>query len=198
MSDARRLRASRRLVIFDLDNTLVHRDDRDVFHARPFAIAFLKRLKDYSAFLDVGFWSAASPEHVQQAVKLLTEKSGIVPAFVKDRRNCRLKYDPANGEYSNIKDLCKIRRLGWSIYNILIVEDKPTNCVRNYGNAAYVSSWYCGDAQDRELRMLWRYLKRHLGDLWVPVRSVPLQRRWHTIEADQAIQKKTTTNDTQS
>jgi carboxy-terminal domain RNA polymerase II polypeptide A small phosphatase len=56
-----------------------------------------------------------------------------------------------------LKDLRKVKRNGFDLSRVLIVEDTPANVRRNYGNAAYVSP-FTGDTQDDELVLLGRYL----------------------------------------
>lgn len=56
-----------------------------------------------------------------------------------------------------IKDLKKVKRLGYSLERILFIDDTPGKMARNYGNAVYVTPFE-GDEQDDELERLADYL----------------------------------------
>ena len=56
-----------------------------------------------------------------------------------------------------VKDLKKVKRLGYDLNRMLMVDDTPSKLQRNYGNAVYVSSFE-GDPADRELLSLAPYL----------------------------------------
>ena len=55
------------------------------------------------------------------------------------------------------KPLSKLKKLGWRLENILILDDTPAKSVQNYGNAIYPAVWD-GDEADVELQLLARYL----------------------------------------
>ena len=72
------------------------------------------------------------------------------------------------------KPLAKVRRMGWQLERVLIVDDTPEKCVRNYGNAVHPRP-YEGDASDAELPLLASYLRTLKDEL--NVRSIE-KRRW--------------------
>lgn len=55
------------------------------------------------------------------------------------------------------KPLAKVKKLGWPLERMLIADDTPAKCVRNYGNAIYTQPWE-GDEVDGELALLSLYL----------------------------------------
>ena len=57
-----------------------------------------------------------------------------------------------------IKRLKKIKRFGFSLDKILIVDDTPHKSSENYGNAIYPNE-FTGNGQDNELSLLIDYLK---------------------------------------
>ena len=57
-----------------------------------------------------------------------------------------------------IKDLKKVKRLGYSLERILFVDDTPSKLARNYGNAIYVRTFE-GAEGDSELPQLLKYLE---------------------------------------
>lgn len=64
--------------------------------------------------------------------------------------------DYAN-HYNYIKALKKLKKKGYNIEKILIVDDTPFKCKRNYGNAIYPKE-YLGSESDDELNKLASYL----------------------------------------
>ncbi len=67
------------------------------------------------------------------------------------------RYDHELFENYFVKDLKKVKRLGFDLRRVLIVDDTPRKVSRNYGNAVYVTA-YTGQEGDEELLRLSRYL----------------------------------------
>ncbi len=65
--------------------------------------------------------------------------------------------NPETFETNFIKDLRKVKRLGFDLNRILIVDDTPSKVCRNFGNAIYVVP-YEGSDDDKELYVLDRFL----------------------------------------
>jgi carboxy-terminal domain RNA polymerase II polypeptide A small phosphatase len=55
------------------------------------------------------------------------------------------------------KPLAKVKKLGWPLERVLIVDDTPEKAAFNYGNAIYPKP-YEGDLDDDELLLLADYL----------------------------------------
>ena len=60
-------------------------------------------------------------------------------------------------EYVHEKRLKKVKKLGFSIEQILMVDDSPEKTKDNYGNAIYVTAFE-GKQNDIELKKLAAYL----------------------------------------
>lgn len=56
-----------------------------------------------------------------------------------------------------IKPLTKVRKAGWRLERVLIVDDTPEKCVRNFGNAIYPRPFEGAEGND-ELKHLAAYL----------------------------------------
>ena len=65
---------------------------------------------------------------------------------------------PSNQTHYFVKDLRKVKRLGFDLSRVLVVDDTPQKLERNYGNALYVQPYF-GDAADDELPKLASYLR---------------------------------------
>jgi RNA polymerase II subunit A small phosphatase-like protein len=59
--------------------------------------------------------------------------------------------------YDYVKVLKKLRRRGYDLNRVLIVDDTPAKAKRNYGNVIYPSE-YQGQVHDNELVLLLAYL----------------------------------------
>lgn len=155
-----------KLLILDLDETLIHAIKRPLEHApdfeaegycvyeRPGVREFLAAAeKDFS----VAIWSSAWRPYVQKiAERLIDEQFELV--FLWGRERCTARRDLTFDEWFFAKDLRKVKRKGWKLEDILIVDDEPRKVRKNYGNAIYVRP-FDGDPDDRELPLLSEYLK---------------------------------------
>jgi len=75
-----------------------------------------------------------------------------------------------------IKDMKKVKRRGYDLKRVLIVDDTPSTWQRNYGNAIHIES-YWGSRVDDHLLHLIAYLE-HIGQE-SDVRKVD-KRRWRS------------------
>lgn len=187
-------RRDRMLLILDLDETLVHASSTPLDRAADFRVAHYHvyrrpHLDDFltavSTMYDLAVWSSASDDYVKAVVANIFPKLDALQ-FVWGRSRATYRhiaytddftanaYDPEHFFY--IKDLSKVRRLGWPLERVLIVDDTPEKCIRNYGNAIYPTP-YEGSLQDEELPHLASYLET-LRDVH-NVRKIE-KRRWRT------------------
>lgn len=165
------------LLILDLDETLMHGSEKPLeqkeafkaFHfyiyCRPFLNVFLEAIK--KDFL-IAVWSSASDDYVEAIVaKLFPEDYPL--EFVWGRKRCtyRSKRFSRNfGRYLEdyatpffyLKSLQKVKRQGYKLERILMVDDSPEKTQNNYGNAIYPSP-FTGNLEDDELLYLLKYLK---------------------------------------
>ncbi|WP_299122920.1 HAD family hydrolase [uncultured Winogradskyella sp.] len=176
---------SKILLVLDIDETLVHatperlsrKADFKVFdyfvYLRPYLNDFLTDIKD--DFL-VSVWSSASDDYVEEVVKKIFPKDFDLK-FVWGRSRCTPKrflhiddYDNSESRYLDhfnyIKPLKKVKKRGYNMDKILIVDDTPHKSSDNYGNAIYPKE-YLGDTDDDELKELSKYLKtlKNIGNV---------------------------------
>lgn len=165
----------RHLLVLDLDETLIHASELPLHRAadyivygyhvyrRPHLDAFLASCFEHYA---VGIWSSASDEYVEAVAKLIVSEPDKLEfvwghskaSFSRVRRDDGNSFfDPWNHRHY-LKPLAKLKRFGWSLDQMLIVDDTPEKCARNYGNAIYPRE-YDGRDDDDELRLLARYLE---------------------------------------
>jgi len=154
------------LLILDIDETLLHAAERPLNRSADLLVGpyhvYLR--PDLSEFLTgcarcfrLAVWSSSGANYVS-AVTGAVFPPDIALDFVWSRTRCVSRFDPERQETYYEKDLKKVKRLGFDLDRILIVEDTPQKVERNYGNALYVRP-YCGEVDDGELLQLGRYLE---------------------------------------
>lgn len=104
-------------------------------------------------YYDVGFWTADGRAYANNVLRLiLTAEQLSKIKFLKCGENCsKLSLIEMRCEFNNdfivYKPLHRIwrtswaKRRGWNCNNTLIIEDSPSTCIKNYGNAIYVPSF---------------------------------------------------------
>lgn len=163
------------LLILDVDETLIFATDKPLnrpadfivfeyyVYKRPYLEQFLEIIKDH--FL-LAIWSSASDEYVDAVAKQIIPAS-IELEFVWGRSRCNYKRNLGVGKeawyddlshYHYIKPLKKVKRKGYKLDRMLIVDDTPHKSSDNFGNAIYPKA-YQGEMEDNELEKLAEYLQ---------------------------------------
>ncbi|UOQ64974.1 HAD family hydrolase [Hymenobacter volaticus] len=163
------------LLILDLDETLIHASTKELdrpadftlfdyhIYIRPHLTEFLIGCSHH---FRLAIWSSASDDYVAEVTKHIVPAS-IPLDFVWGRSRCtycfhnaafeELGYPDSHSHYDYVKVLKKLRRRGYDLDRVLIVDDTPSKAKRNYGNAIYPTE-YLGQLHDNELILLLRYL----------------------------------------
>ena len=131
-------------LILDLDETLIHASkvklesecDFEVFnykvYKRPFLSDFINSVGEK---FDLAIWSTANEEYALQIVdKIIPEDINLI--FVWGRKRAIIKRNFIENslnlpEFDYIKRLKKVKRLGYPIERILMVDDTPAKCREN-------------------------------------------------------------------
>lgn len=167
---------NRTLLILDLDETLIHaratpldrKAEFEVFgyhvYLRPHLTPFLLKC---AGMYEMAVWSSASDDYVTYIVEKIFPKD-IKLHFVWGRSRATLSraisgdddfwHRPDRYHLQYIKPLKKVKKLGWPLSRMLIVDDTPRKCIRNYGNAIYPAEFE-GSPEDQELLLLGKYLE---------------------------------------
>ena len=164
------------LLILDVDETLIHATEQELsrkadfeiydyyVYQRPYLKEFLMKVSE--DFL-LAVWSSASDEYVEEIVRRIFPKD-IQLEFVWGRSRCTYRRNlqiDESGYYSDeyfshyhyVKPLKKLKRKGYQLERILIIDDTPHKSKDNYGNVIYPKE-YKGDLKDNDLRKLSKYL----------------------------------------
>jgi TFIIF-interacting CTD phosphatase-like protein len=155
----------RPLLILDLDETLIYGSEREglckcdfrvdqfYVHKRPHLHEFLCGVADRYI---LAVWSSASSAYVELISRQIIPP-GIQWAFVWNRERCTVSRNPETLEVEYAKDLKKVKRKGYDLARVLIVDDTHHKVARHYGNAIYIQPFE-GDPSDEELPLLQAYL----------------------------------------
>lgn len=160
------------LAILDVDETLIYASkvklERDpdfiVFnyhvYKRPNLDEFMERL---SKSFNIAIWSSAGNDYVNSIIKQLD--LNVEFKFIWGRNEATQKrqindyYESGNEtEFYYVKSLKKVKRKGYALERILIIDDSPHKSKLNFGNAIYPKS-YKGDLDDNELLILVDYIE---------------------------------------
>jgi RNA polymerase II subunit A small phosphatase-like protein len=153
------------LLILDLDETLVFGAERPLdracdFRAGPYYVYKRPFLKEFLAAVAAGFelavWSSASAPYVHAIVaELFPEPAAL--RFVWSRERCTQRLHPEWLDYYWLKNLKKVKRLGFDLERVLMIDDSPEKLSQHYGNHLRIAP-YLGDLADRELESVLPFL----------------------------------------
>jgi RNA polymerase II subunit A small phosphatase-like protein len=106
---------------------------------------------------DLAVWSSSSADYIDAVVRSALP-AGLPLEFTWGRDRCVQRYDPEWQSSYFVKDLKKVKRRGYDLDRVLIVDDTRAKVERNFGNAIYVTQ-YDGRVDDEELQHLTIYLE---------------------------------------
>ncbi|MBN1673919.1 MAG: HAD family hydrolase [Kiritimatiellae bacterium] len=159
------------LLILDLDETLIFGTERPLarppdLRMPPYFVYGRPHLDRFLAYcfesFHVAVWSSASEDYVTGVVqRFFTRQEELV--FVWSRGRCSCIYDAESGREYWLKNLRKVKRQGYPLEQVLMLDDDPDALRKNYGNHIPVMP-FRGDPADDELPRLMRYLPT-LADL---------------------------------
>jgi len=156
---------SDKLLILDLDETLIHATEKELTFSADFKFEkyyvhkrrFLEKfLIEISKHFTIGIWSSADDDYVTEIVKII-KPDNIEFVIVWGRSRCSIKRDYDLDNYIFEKRLDKLKKKGFRLEQIIIVDDTPEKSRNNYGNAIYIQE-FSGDKTDEELKHLLDYL----------------------------------------
>ncbi len=154
-------------MILDLDETLIFAEetplDRNAdfvvgqffVYKRPYLQEFIKFCTEN---FDVAVWTSSTRNY---AVKIVEE---IFPnpnnlAFFWSRERCTIRYDEELQETYFEKMMSKVRRRGYDLKKVIVVDDSPEKWRNSYGNLVRIKPFF-GETEDNELERLIVYLER--------------------------------------
>lgn len=161
---------TRRLAIFDLDETLVHASTSQLLHPPSFELApyfiyqrpFIRELLTATKPLyDFAVWSSSSSEYVEAVVERIFGAEFEVK-FSWAIERCVQRVHLQSNSYVYIKDLRKVQSQGYPVDRITIVDDSPEKIVRQPKNHLQIRP-FLGQEDDQELLAIAAELIRRAG-----------------------------------
>ena len=155
----------RQLLVLDLDETLIFATETplnrsadfvvDRFHVykRPFVDEFLLRVRHS---FELAVWTSSSSSYANPIVRALFPYPDEL-AFVWASDRCTAVFDPDTLQYHRTKKLEKLKRKGYQLERVIVVDDSPETHRAAYGNLVRVHP-YEGEMDDDELPKLGEYL----------------------------------------
>jgi TFIIF-interacting CTD phosphatase-like protein len=158
---------TRKLLILDLDETLIYASEtllsrmpdfvvgnKYYVYKRPFVEQFLTWCSEN---FDVAVWTSATDDYAAEVVANIFPPSLNNLSFLWSRARCTPSLDWETQETFWEKKLTKLRRRGYNLESVIVVDDTPQMWRSSYGNLVRVKSYF-GDVEDNELEKLIRYL----------------------------------------
>lgn len=177
-----------KLLILDLDETLIYSvesplDRKHDFESGHYFVykrpGFDEFIHKVSSLYQIAIWTSSNNLYAESIVPQLIPSS-ISLAFVWSRDRCTATFDPTSYSHDWAKNLNKVKKLGYDLDKVVMVDDTPTKLTRHYGNLIRVNS-FVGDAMDNELALLQTYLAALASA--DNVRAIE-KRNWHSKVRD--------------
>ena len=155
----------RPLLILDLDETLVFSTKKPLTCAHDFECSdyFVYKRPGVDDFIattalhfDQAVWTSSTSDYASCIESGLFAQHPLV--FLWSREKCTRRYDPELQEQYWVKDLKKVKRVGYELERTLFIDNTPKKLERNFGNIIAVRDFE-GDQSDHELEALARYLE---------------------------------------
>lgn len=148
----------RPLLVLDLDETIVWAAEEQPpsgFDFKAFEYFVTKRphldtfLQAVRKCYDLAVWSSSGDSYANRVVK---EVFGDSPElrFVWARSRCTQRLDNETREYYFAKNLQKVKRIGFDLARVLIIDDSPEKVRGHFGNHLRLRAFE-GQPGDREL-----------------------------------------------
>jgi RNA polymerase II subunit A small phosphatase-like protein len=154
-----------KLLILDLDETLVFASEQPLaresaFRAGPYHVYKRPHVDTFLAtcldWFEVAVWTSSSPSYAAIVVKeLFPQPQNLSFVWAADR--CTRTHDTERFEHHWRKNLKKVRRKGYRLESVIVVDDSPEKWEQSYGNLVRVRP-FLSDQNDEELLPLLVYL----------------------------------------
>jgi RNA polymerase II subunit A small phosphatase-like protein len=161
------------LLILDIDETLIHTESDEFsnhiydfkFNGNRESSYYTKKRPYLDQFLDYAFenfdiaiWTAAGEDYAKEIIKNIgILESSLKFLYTKDK--CTIKFNIEYLKYYGVKNLNKLKKKGYDLNKVLIIDDIRDTAINNYGNLILIKS-FKDDNNDTELLKLISYLQK--------------------------------------
>ena len=122
-------------------------------YKRPGLDKFLKLAFDN---FRVSLWTSAGEEYASKVIEEIIPSDKNLDFFWSHEKCTRKKNLDTWEEYW-VKDLNKVKKKGYLLDQVLMLDDTPDKLSKNYGNYVRIKEFY-GEQDDQELHFLSKYL----------------------------------------
>lgn len=171
-----------KLIILDLDETLIYATEAELttqadftatyylIYKRPYLDAFIKFCFQH---FNVAVWTSSGAIYAQEIIVNIFPNPEQL-AFIWTAEKCTPKFNLETYQYDSIKNLKKVKNKGFSLEQVVVVDDSPEKHIHNYGNLIPIQP-FVGNMQDNMLERLCKYLL-YIKDM-VNIRTIE-KRNW--------------------
>lgn len=158
--------SSRILLVLDLDETLIYATEDPLerqpdFRCGPYHVYRRPYLDDFlrtmSRYFQLAVWTSGTDDYAAAIANRILPVDLDAFRFVWGRSRCTYRWQEAQEDFIYEKRLQKLKKRGYRLERMLLLDDSREKCAYNYGNAVYVRPWF-GDEADQELKLLSEYL----------------------------------------
>lgn len=159
--------SERKLLILDLDETLIYGTEEKSEREADFIVGqyfvykrpFLDECLEFCfENFDVAVWTSSTKNYAAGIVENIFG-SKYRTEFLWARERCTMSFDQEERENFLEKKMSKIRKRGYDLKSVIVVDDSPEKWRSSYGNLVCVKPFF-GESDDDELKHLIEYLKR--------------------------------------
>ena len=156
----------KKLLILDLDETLIFAEETPLERQEDFIVGqyfVYKRphLQEFIGFclenFDVAVWTSSTNNYAEQIIENIFPNPNELK-FFWSRLRCTISFDEELMENFHEKKMTKVRRRGYDLAKVIVVDDSPEKWRNSYGNLVRVKPFF-GEIDDNELQKLIIYLK---------------------------------------
>jgi len=153
----------KKLLVLDLDETLIHAtttftDEYD-FNVADYFVYKRTHLEEFlnfcNEYFEIGIWTSSTQDYAEKIVKNIIGDNKF--SFLRTRKDCVQIRDIDKDEFVWIKDLKKLKKKGYDLDKILVIDDSPEKLQRNYGNLIQIKPFF--GERDDELLLVKMYLE---------------------------------------
>jgi TFIIF-interacting CTD phosphatase-like protein len=157
----------KKLLILDLDETLIFAEEtplerRADFLVGQFFVYKRPHLQEFIKFctenFEVAVWTSSTRNYATKIVEEIFPNANEL-VFFWSRERCTQSFDAENYAYFHEKKMSKVRRCGYDLKKVIVVDDSPEKWRNSYGNLVRVKPFF-GETDDSELKRLIIYLER--------------------------------------
>ncbi|MEL6166068.1 MAG: HAD family hydrolase, partial [Cyanobacteria bacterium J06628_3] len=155
-----------KLLILDIDETLIYSSEKQLdripdFKLDKYFVYTRPGLEEFilncSKLFNLAIWTASSSEYAREVIKNIFSDN-LPLDFVFTGERCVLRRNLDLDVIEIFKPLKKVKRKGYSLNHVLIVDNIAETFKYNYGNGILVKE-YLGEKNDNELFLLLKYLE---------------------------------------